>query len=497
MPVTKRLYWFLIVVSLFRLAVASVLELSPDEGYYWQWGKNLSLSYYDHPPMVAIFIAMTTLFSDAELFVRLSGVLGAALSSLLIYILTVKLFKDEAAGFMAVIVMNLSLIFSAGALVITPDTPLVIFYLASLITFYTAANSDSSSAASYGKWIFAGAVTGLAMLSKYTAVFFFPCAFMYMLIAPEKRVWLIRPHPYIAAFTAFITFTPVLLWNARYDWISFAFQAEHGLAKLKTAWYALFAEFFSFQIVLYSFGIFFFLIAAFFTLFPRSFGFGSGKDARPEVLDGSRFLLSFALPILLFFFFNATRARVEGNWPILGYLPLFVQTGVLAVERYLKDGVRKSVSVSVGIALFLLVFFHLQVVNPVIPHPHRDEISIRLYGWEEIGRRVDANRENGRFTFAVTNRAQVASLVNYYTSPHMETYMPNSNWKRFFFLKPIDSRIGENAIYVTEVRRDDIENIKKMFERVEKAESFDTLRKGELIRKVNIYKCYNYLGGIK
>ena len=479
------------------MVLSSLMELSPDEAYYWQWSKNLSLSYFDHPPMVALFIAITTIFSDAEFFVRFSGVVGATLSSLLLYILTVKLFRSEIAGFRAVIIMNLALIFSAGALVITPDTPLVVFYIATLITFHMAVNSNPSSADSYKKWIFAGLVTGLAMLSKYTAVFFFPCALMYMLISPDNRRWLIKPHPYLAAIAAFIMFVPVIVWNARYDWISFSFQAEHGLAKLKAPWFALFAEFFSFQMVLYSIGIFFFLMVAFFALFPRAFAYGSGKEVRPEIREASRFLLSFTLPILLFFYWNATRARVEGNWPILGYIPLFVQAGVMTIEWHLKDGVRKMVYVSIALAILLLSFFHIQVVNPVIPHPHRDEVSIRLYGWEYVGERIDANLEDGKFSFVVTNRAQVASLYNYYTKSHMETYMPHSNWKRFFFLKPIDSRKGENGLYVTEIRRDDIEIIKKMFERVEMVETFDTFRKEELIRRVNIYKCYNYLGGIK
>jgi len=46
--------------------------------------------------------------------------------------------------------------------------------------------------------------------------------FIYLLIA--SRRWLTRPWPYIAALIALAMFTPVIVWNAEHQWISFAFQ---------------------------------------------------------------------------------------------------------------------------------------------------------------------------------------------------------------------------------------------------------------------------------
>jgi 4-amino-4-deoxy-L-arabinose transferase-like glycosyltransferase len=35
-----------------KIVLAILIPLSLDESYYWVWGQNPQLSYYDHPPMV-------------------------------------------------------------------------------------------------------------------------------------------------------------------------------------------------------------------------------------------------------------------------------------------------------------------------------------------------------------------------------------------------------------------------------------------------------------
>ena len=64
---------FVGILALWRLYLSSQLQLHPDEAYYWLWSHRLDLSYFDHPPMVAYFIWLTTRFSETELWVRLSG----------------------------------------------------------------------------------------------------------------------------------------------------------------------------------------------------------------------------------------------------------------------------------------------------------------------------------------------------------------------------------------------------------------------------------------
>jgi len=49
---------------------------------------------------------------------------------------------------------------------------------------------------------------------------------IFLLVDKRSRRWLSRPDPYVAAVIALIVFLPVLLWNMRNDWVSFAFQGS-------------------------------------------------------------------------------------------------------------------------------------------------------------------------------------------------------------------------------------------------------------------------------
>jgi 4-amino-4-deoxy-L-arabinose transferase-like glycosyltransferase len=497
LPVPKRLFWFLAVVTLLRLAYSTFVELSLDEAYYWHWSRYLQSSYFDHPPMVAYVIALTTLFSDSVFFVRLGAVLGAAVASWLFYRLTIELFDNDEAGFRAAVISNLIAIFAVGAFVVTPDTPLIPFYLASLIAFHAAAKKEAGEPGGYGRWVFAGAIMGLALLSKYTAAFFYPSAFLYLLLSPERRGWLLKPHPYVAAITSLLVFSPVIAWNAKRDWASFAFQFGHGMSKREVEPFYLFAEFFSFQIFIYSFGIFFFMLASFFTLFKKSFALGSNPLMTDKFRDACRFLFSFTFPILLFFFVNSFRSRVEGNWPVLGFLPLIVSTAVLVPGWYLKDWTRRFINISGWVAILLVLFLHVQIAAPVIKHPGRKEISIRTYGFGLLGDRVDALWKEEPADFILGNRYQIASLMSYNTEPHKESHVVYENSTRYFFAPGYDSLEGKNAVYVTEETRDISKKLAKMFERIEKADSIDINRHGEFIKRFIFYRCYNYTGGFR
>ena len=50
----------LAVLTLLRLALAARLPLAPDEAYYFLWSRHLQAGYFDHPPMVALWIRAGT-----------------------------------------------------------------------------------------------------------------------------------------------------------------------------------------------------------------------------------------------------------------------------------------------------------------------------------------------------------------------------------------------------------------------------------------------------
>src|SRR5262249_36556797 len=138
-----------------------------DETYYWIWSRALAPGYLDHPPMVALWIrAGTELAGSRPLGVRLLGPVSALIGSLLLYDSARRLFRDERAGLTAVVLLNATLMVGAGTVIMTPDTPLLFFWTA---TMWVGARIAAGGSA--GWWLLAGIFSGLALDSKYTAVF--------------------------------------------------------------------------------------------------------------------------------------------------------------------------------------------------------------------------------------------------------------------------------------------------------------------------------------
>ena len=72
--------WFVINI------IQSVFtNLTYDEAYYWMFSKRLDWGYFDHPPMVALFIKLGGLLFSQELGVRFISVVAQLISLVLIW----------------------------------------------------------------------------------------------------------------------------------------------------------------------------------------------------------------------------------------------------------------------------------------------------------------------------------------------------------------------------------------------------------------------------
>ena len=68
-----------------RMIYAGVIDLRTDEAYYWTWSKESTLSFLDHPPMIAWFIRFgTAIFGDTNLGVRFAGIVAMLVTQLLL-----------------------------------------------------------------------------------------------------------------------------------------------------------------------------------------------------------------------------------------------------------------------------------------------------------------------------------------------------------------------------------------------------------------------------
>lgn len=236
MTVGVRLF-FLLVIG-FNIAYNAHLPLHPDEAYYWEWSRNLELSYYDHPPMVAYVISIISLFGENEAVIRLSAVLAMSGTAWLVYRIGRLLFSREA-GETALLIYLLIPMTHVGFLAVTPDPFLSLFWALALYLACIALFKGQD-----GYLLLAGISIGLALLSKYTGVLLPVSLLLFLACTPKFYRRLFSTHMLAAAVLATVVFSPVLIWNWNHDWISFRYQFGHGVADVKIVNLATFFEYF-------------------------------------------------------------------------------------------------------------------------------------------------------------------------------------------------------------------------------------------------------------
>jgi 4-amino-4-deoxy-L-arabinose transferase-like glycosyltransferase len=205
----------LLALTLLRLVMAAILPLTPDESYYFLWAQHLQPGYYDHPPMVALWIkAGTLLAGNNALGIRLLGPLSAALGSVLLWDMGERLAPGR--GLTAALLLNATLMIGVGAIVITPDTPLLFFWTVGMAACVRLIADDRPL-----WWLALGLAAGGMLLSKYTALLFIAAVFLWLVTSREGRRRLATPWPWAAMVLALALFGPNIAWNAAHGWASY------------------------------------------------------------------------------------------------------------------------------------------------------------------------------------------------------------------------------------------------------------------------------------
>lgn len=333
--------------TLVRLGFALTIGLGIDESYMVAAGRQLQLSYFDHPPLSwwLAWGAARLFGSEAAVVVRLPFILLFGLSTWLMYRLGALLFGPRA-GLWAAAILNLAPVFtiSTGSWVL-PDGPLVAALLAATLCVTHALFVPGGVPARW--WLAAGLAGGLALLAKYHAVFLFAGIGLFLLSQPVHRRWLGRPWPYAALAVAVLMFLPVVVWNAEHGWMSFLFQGGRAAAAELRPW----------QPLVTLAGQALWLLPWLWLPLTATLIFGLVRGPA----DARRwFLCCLAVgPIAVFTLVSAWSAgRVLFHWAAPGYLMLFPLLGDVVVRRLDrgKRGIRlwlggTAVALCIGLAL--------------------------------------------------------------------------------------------------------------------------------------------------
>jgi len=404
------------IAAVIRGIFAGIITLPPDETYYWEWSRHLAGGYFDHPPAVAILIRLgTALFGVTPLGVRIGSVCAGWAASVMLVLLARRLAGDRAALIAAIAVCCMPLA-AAGLVLATPDAPLLFGFTLTLLALDHAIEAEPGSRLATQWWLAAGLALGIAFVSKYNAVLL-PLGVLIACVAlPSLRRQLRTPGPYVAAIVAVLVFLPVIVWNARHQWVSFAFQLGHGFTSGHGTPFSRESSLIGGQLALVS-PILFALFAIVVVQGARS------RDPRRVLLA------AVSATVFLFFCIGAWRHPAEANWQAPAYIPAIA---LLAADAATRRRRAWSLWISAGCALgaIMALVVYLQSVVPVLPITARDDPTARGTGWDSLAVRMQslAARETMRTGARVWlggDRYQEASELAFHVATHPETFSLN------------------------------------------------------------------------
>lgn len=438
---TKYILWFfLFLITLLRLRVATQFGLGVDEAHYVLYGKILDWSYFDHPPLVGWVQALFQLIPINHLIqARLAAILISVLTSILIYNFLKTKNISETHSLYAVAVLNLTPIFNAMSVALLPDT--LLMPLTVLIILSTEKVLQSSSTKN---WIWLGLWLGLAGLSKYTAILFvfsLVLIFSYKFSNQKKIKELLKPNIWVGILVAICLISPVLYWNIKNNWISFQYQADHVLSADTSILKNLGA---SLVMQLLSWGIGPFIVAAigFFALLKK---YKSKKEFSITLI--------FSAVFLLFFIYAATSEPLLPHWMLI-YFILMIP---LTYCYFLQNNKYKKILITATVLSALLSFtILLELGFKIFPAKVTASLYEGVQGWDEVLAKANEH-------LAKIHKPKKALAVMNWTLGSRAMYYNNKNSKVFVIDKRFDqfdiwaaqSSIGYDLLVIIEASKKD------------------------------------------
>ncbi len=333
------------------------VPLAPEEAYYWDYAQHPALSYFDHPPMIAWTIrAGTAVFGDTEFGVRWLSTIVMLAACVAMFRFCRLWWTRQTAILSSAALLLLPGYFINGTIA-TMDAPLVLFWILTLLFLSRALKQNRPI-----NWYAAGITTGLALLTKYTAIFLAIGGLIAVICYRPWRRQLRTIHPYLACVIAIGFFSPVIIWNAHHGFASFRFQLYERSA-LHPLSLALVPLFIAYQFLIVGPVH---MLAAITALRRQS------RRLSPQFIVAA----SFSLPLIPWQWGMKSFRETHPDWTLPAYLSLIpIATQILVAEsrwmhrRAKKDSGRARVhggGVPCAYAAILLFLVTFQPSHPIL-----------------------------------------------------------------------------------------------------------------------------------
>ena len=390
----KAISWVL-GFQIFRILLLPFMGLMPQDAYYYLYGQNLSLSYFDHPGMIGYILRFfTAVFGSSIFVVKFADFFITSLTILSFYKLASYFLSKEKLQ-KAFVLLASTIFISILSFNSTPDVPLLLFWTLSLICLYKAIFEEK-------KWFFiaGGIAMGLAFNSKYTSILLQFGLLAFLIFSHKYRKLLRSPWLWGAIILSVIVSFPVWYWNYQNDFASFVFQSSERTSSIsefkispKNFFGAIGHQMFLLLPVLFL--IFFTFTYKYVKRILFKFKLPSSKTL---------FLLAFFVPTFVGFFLLTPIYWVKLNWMMPSYI-----TGIIIAGMFIS---KKLLKVQIIFSIVFHLLFSLQILFYLVPIKSDDT----WVGWEELAKETATLKETYTEAFIFSND-------NYKTSACLNFFM--------------------------------------------------------------------------
>ncbi len=333
----KNFLYFLSAVFILNLLQSHFTQLIYDEAYYWYYSQNMDWGYFDHPPMVALLIKISSFFFSGELGVRfMSCILSVATIIILWFLIDNEKKKEYVPHFFA-LVFSMTLLNAYGFLTL-PDTPLL-FFTALFLWVYKKFIVSPSVVLSFAL----GLTMAALMYSKYHAVL----VIISVLLSNIKLVT--NKYAWLAVLIALFCYTPHFIWLFEHDFVSIKYHISERPNQ-------------AYKFEKFTLGYIVNLVAIFGLTFPLVY-YALFKTKNTDKFTKALLYLTYG--VLLFFFIASFNKRVQTQWIIIICIPMVV---LVANYMFKKDIYRKWLYRLAITNIAIILFLRIALVHqPLIP----------------------------------------------------------------------------------------------------------------------------------
>lgn len=496
----------IVVGTAWRVWAAVTVGLGLGESYYFSCAIRPSLSYLDQPPL-SLWMAQASMaiFGRGPLAARGPFILMFAGTTWMMFALGRRLFGPRA-GLWAAVLLNLSAVFTLiTATLLQPDGPLMFFWMATVLCLVHVFFTPSPRRAT-AWWMLAGVMLGLAMLSKYHAVFLVLGAGMFVVTRRGQRRWLWHPGPYLAMLVAAAIFSPVLIWNARHGWISFLWQGSRGLTSsgLRLDWLGR-------NLLGQAAWLLPWIWAPLLWQLWRCFRPVGPERDRPHMALMGWLAVG---PVVLFTVVSAyAPVGLHFHWQAPGYLMLFVPLGAAAARglaggngharRWLVSSALATAAVLAAVTTHTATGWW-RTLGPTwwsAKMGQSDDPTLEALDWSELPEAMRSRGLLGRegmFVFSL--RWFQSGKADYALKGQMPVLCLHPDDSRSFaFFDRLDDWVGHDGLLVARKgfldNNGEVSYCEKYFESIEFLQEVPIRRGGRVQRVLRLYLCRNFRGG--